>query len=71
MAADYSWTVHIYENGRHVGRLAPNGDAVTRVIHAAMFTQERAEEIAGEINAGIGLVDEVADRQITAKATRF
>lgn len=44
------YTVMCYENGKCVGRLAPDGYAVTRKLFAAMLRKERAEEIAAEIN---------------------
>ena len=68
---DTPWTVHIYQAGKHIGRLAPNGEAVNRKLFAAMLTRERAVEIADEINAGIGLEDDITPGTITARAAKF
>lgn len=44
------YTVMCYENGKCVGRLAPDGYAVDRKVFAAILRKGRAEQIAAEIN---------------------
>ena len=50
------------KNGKLLGRLCPDGTTTNRVVYAAMFSKERAEQIAAEINTG---------DEFTAKARKF
>ena len=59
---DYTVIVSDAKTGKRIGRLCPDGTATSRVIYAAMFSKEQAEEIAAEINAG---------DEFTAKTRRF
>ena len=65
-----AYAVHIYENGKHIGRLSSDGSVVRRVLWAAMFPREVAEEIAAEINAGENLTDD-AGEGLSAKVRPF
>ena len=62
--------VHIYRNGKHIGRLSTDGSVVRRILFAAMFPREVAEEIAAEINAGENLTDD-AGEGLSAKVRPF
>ena len=62
--------VHIYRDGKHIGRLAPDGSVVNRILFAGMFPREVAEEIAAEINAGENLTDD-AGAGLSAKVRPF
>lgn len=48
----YTVIVRDAKNGKLIGRLCPDGTATNRVIYAAMFPKEVAEEITADINAG-------------------
>lgn len=56
------FAVLVREDGKLLGRLTPDGYAVNRKIFAGMFTKERADMIAEEINA---------DGTFTAKVIPF
>lgn len=58
----YTVIIRDAKTGKLLGRLCPDGTATNRVIYAAMFSKEQAEEIAAEINAG---------DEFTAKVRKF
>ena len=64
------YAVHVYRNGKHIGRLSPDGSVVNRILFAGMFPREVAEEIAAEINAGENLADD-AGEGLSAKVRQF
>lgn len=65
-----TFAVHVYENGKHIGRLTPDGGVTRRVLLAGMFPHEAAEQIAAEINAGQNLADD-AGTGLSAKVRPF
>lgn len=70
MTTTNSYAVHVYENGKHIGRLSTDGSVTRRVMFAGMFTREDAEQIATEINAGENLTDD-AGTGLSAKVREF
>lgn len=62
-----SWAVHVYENGKHIGRLDPEGAVQRLTMYAGMFSQKDAITIADDMNNRTDGV--LAD--ITAKAKPF
>lgn len=54
-----------YEDGKLLGRLAPDGSTTRRNIHALVLSKARAESIATEINEDASLPT------VTAKVVRF
>lgn len=47
-----NFTVQVYElNGKWLGRLTPEGTATRKTIYAGMFTRDKAEAVAADINA--------------------
>lgn len=65
-----TYAVHIYRNGKHIGRLSTDGSVVRRVLFAGMFPREVAEKVAAEINAGENLTDD-AGAGLSAKVRPF
>lgn len=53
-----------------LGRLTPEGGTTNRNIYACMFRKETAEEVAQEINNGVGLTDDAPDK-LSAKVVKF
>lgn len=65
MSAD-CWTVQVYESGKWLGRLTPEGTTTRLTIYAAMFTDRaKAAEVAEEITRNPELPE------ITARVGRF
>lgn len=64
------YAVHVYRNGKHIGRLSTDGSVTRRVLFAGMFPREVAEQIAAEINAGENLTDD-AGAGLSAKVREF
>lgn len=64
------YAVHVYEDGKHIGRLAPDGGIARLIMYAGMFSREAAERIAAEINAGENLTDD-AGTGLSAKVREF
>lgn len=62
-----SWAVHVYENGKHIGRLSPDGTVQRLNIYAGMFSQKDAITIADDMTSR---TDGVL-ANITAKAKPF
>lgn len=46
------YTVMVYEDDRCLGRLTPDGTATRLKFYALVLSQDRAREIAKEINSG-------------------
>jgi hypothetical protein len=44
------FAVSIRENGKLLGRLAPDGSATKRNIYAAILSESRAQKVTQEIN---------------------
>lgn len=64
------YAVHIYENGKHIGRLSTDGGVTRRVMFAGMFPREVAEKIAADINGGENLTED-AGSGLSAKVRQF
>ena len=58
----YTIIVRDAKNGKLIGRLCPDGTATNRVLFAAMFDKDQADEIAADINSG---------DEFTAKVKKF
>lgn len=60
------WAVQVYENGKWLGRLTPEGSTTRKTIFAAMIpTREKAEKIAVDITQNSEMP------AVTAKAVEF
>lgn len=59
------WRVQVYENGKWIGALDPQGATAKKKLFMAMFEKDRAEQIAAEIN------EKPPYAGITAKAAKF
>lgn len=64
------YAVHVYENGKHIGRLTPDGGVTNRVMYAGMFPIEVAQKIAADINGGENLAED-AGTGLSAKVRQF
>ena len=62
-----SWAVHVYENGKHIGRLDPDGAVQRLTMYAGMFSQKDAINIAADMTSRT----DGALANITAKAKPF
>lgn len=58
----YTIIVRDAKSNKLLGRLTPEGTATNRVLFAAMFDKDQADEIAADINAG---------GEFTAKVKKF
>lgn len=58
----YTIIVRDAKNNKLLGRLTPEGTATNRVLFAAMFDKDQADEIAADINSG---------GEFTAKVKKF
>lgn len=58
----YTIIIRDAKSGKLIGRLCPDGTATNRVLFAAMFDKDQADEIAADINAG---------DEFTAKVKKF
>lgn len=70
MAITTPYAVHVYQNGKHIGRLSTDGSVTNRVMYAGMFPLDVAEEIAAAINAGQDLAAD-ASTALSAKVREF
>ena len=70
MTTENSYAVHVYRDGKHIGRLTPDGGTTRRVLWAGMFPRKVAEELADDINAGENLTDD-AGAGLSAKVRPF
>lgn len=70
MTTTTAYAIHIYENGKHIGRLSPDGSVTNRVMYAGMFPLEAAEQIAADINGGENLTED-AGTGLQAKVREF
>ena len=59
------WKVQVYENGKWIGALDPQGATAKKKLFMAMFEKDRAEMIARTIN------ETPPYAGITAKAAKF
>ena len=58
----YTIIIRDAKSNKLLGRLTPEGTATNRVLFAAMFDKDQADEIAADINSG---------DEFTAKVTKF
>ena len=58
----YTIIIRDAKNNKLIGRLCPDGTATNRVLFAAMFDKDQADEIAADINSG---------GEFTAKVKKF
>ena len=70
MTTTNSYAIHVYENGKHIGRLSTDGSVTNRVMYAGVFTREVAEKIAADINGGENLTED-AGSGLSAKVRPF